>query len=54
MKLYGSIEVWREHDGSLSIYETDYGEETNLGSKMSPHNAMLLFELTARRLRGKS
>ena len=51
MKLEGSINVWTDCDGKVSIYSTDPREEAALGYKMGARTASVLFELTAIRIR---
>ena len=53
MNLRGSVNVWRENNGSLSIYATNHEEEGALGYALSVRSAVLLFELTVLRLTGK-
>lgn len=50
MKMEGSIHIWREGDGTLSIYSTNRDEEGALGYRQSNRCAALLFEITALRL----
>jgi len=54
MKLCGSINVWTERNGLLSLFRTnDYGIDETIGSSgfVSARMAMLIFETEAIRIR---